>query len=222
MPAASLYLVFGTLQSLPTFLDNSSFEFQLATFIYRLMDNTTVATLCELFIAELAPTYKHIGSMLNALLSYRTLNNVNRNGCVIRSSDPVPFPSQARKDESPDSADRFLKTALNFFRERKYKSCVESCDAGVENAVVATLLQLYPTRLEAPMTIEEQLSKLKSKGVSFRGERIIRLRRLRNNLTVSCREGTLDQAKWATRVLRMTVKTIEDFGKTTSGSLNRK
>nr|MDO8099886.1 hypothetical protein [Candidatus Njordarchaeota archaeon] len=222
MPVASLCLVLGTLQSLLAFQNNAGFAFQLSMFVYRLMDNVTVATICELLIADFIPVYKHVRSRLNALLSCRLLNRVNRNVPLREVSVSNVFPSQVGENESLDSPNRFLKSALNSFREKKYKSCIELCDAAVENMIMATLLQLYPTRLETPMPIEEQLSKLESKGVLIRGKGVTQLRRLRNSLALLCREGTPSQAKWAVRVLRMTMKTIKNFGNTVQGSLDGK
>jgi hypothetical protein len=221
-PVASLYLVLGTLQSLLTFLDDSGFELQLAIFVYKLMDSITVATLVELFVAELAPTYKHIGPRLNAFVNNKLLNSVKRDVHVTGGNNPAPFPSRVKENKSPSSPDGILKTVLIFLREGKYKLCVESCDAGVEKMIVATLLQLYPARLEAPMAIEEQLAKLESKGVPIQVKRIIQLRRLRNSLTASCREATIDQARFAVRVLHMALKTIRNFGITISSSADRK
>jgi len=222
LPIASFCLVLGTLQSLVTFQINAGFEFQLSILVYRLMDNVAVATICELFIADFVPVYKHVTSRLNALLRYRLSNRVNRNVPLREVSLFSVSPSQMGEKESFDSPDRFFKSALNSFREKKYKSCIESCDAGVENMIMATLLQLYPTRLETPMPIGEQLSKLESRGVLIRGKGIKQLRRLRNSLTLPCREGTPSQAKWALRVLRMTMKRIESFGSTIQGSVDGK
>lgn len=210
LPVASLYLVLAALQSLLTFLGNSNSEPQLYTFVYGLTDGVTVATLTELFMAELVPAYGHISSRLTGLIGCKLPGSLSRNTQVTGAIDTLTNPSQMREDKPPDAPSEFLKSALNYLRRGKYKSCIESCDTGVENMIVTTLLRLSPVRFESPMTIDEQVSRLESKEVPIRGKRIIRLRRMRNALTSSCREGTPDQAKWAIRVLRTTMKAMSD------------
>jgi hypothetical protein len=182
-------------------------------FVYRLMDNVTVATLSELFITDLVPVYKHIGFRLNESLGRHLFNMAKRSSSVTAPDDPALFNSRMKESKLHNSLPSPTKTPLSLFRERKYKLCVESCDATIENLIVTTMLQLYPARLESPLTIEEQISRLESKGLSIPGKKIMKLRSLRNGLTAACSEGTSDQARWAIRVMRITIKTIKEFRK---------
>jgi hypothetical protein len=114
--------------------------------------------------------------------------------------------SKETKTAGKDFQDNTLRHCLKLLRKREYESCLECCDMGVERFIESKFLQLYPNGLNAPLTIEEQLSKLSSKGLSLDEESITRLRRLRNNITISSGQATHRQAKWAIHVLRATIK----------------
>jgi hypothetical protein len=216
LPIASVYLVLGTLVSFLVLLTNIDLEFQLNVFVYGLLDNTTVATFCELFMTDLVPVYKHLSFRLNESFGNHAFNMAKRNNSVTAPIDLVPFHPRMKESKLHDPLHSLTKTAFGLLREGKYKMCIESCDTSVGNMIVTTMLQLNPARLEAPLTIEEQISRLESKGVPIPGKMIMKLRSLRNNLTASCSEGTFDQARWAMKVMHMMIKRAKDFRKVMS------
>jgi hypothetical protein len=221
LPLNSLYLLFTTLQSLWTSFD-SGLEFGLALFAYKLGDNITLAAISGLFISVLAPPCRQAGSKLNILINSRRFNSIRRASSFGAINTVNALTSQASDVEHKDQPNYPLKHGLKLLKEGDYRSCVEYCDMETERIIVSRLLELYPFKIDAPMTIEEQLSKLRLKGISVPEGSIIRLRRLRNNLTISSGEVTPDQARRAVNVLRAVARPNSELGNDSPRSTKRK
>lgn len=204
-PLTTVYLFFAALQLILTSL-HGELELGLTFFAYKLSDNISLATVICLFISALATPSKQMGLKLKGLIDLRHLENLRRSSQfrVTNTTDLLPY--QAAKIERNALQNRPFKHCLKLIKKEEYESCVEYCDMKVERIIASRLAQLYPVRLGAPLTIEEQLSKLRSKGVLLHEESIIRLRKLRNTITISSGQATRSQAKWAFKVLRAVAK----------------
>jgi hypothetical protein len=221
LPLTSLYLLFTTLQSLLTSLD-SSLELGLALLGYKLGDNITLGTIIGLFILVVLPPCRQIGSKLNALINSRRFNNARRTTSFRAINTVDTLHSKASDIEHKDQPNRPLKNGLRLLKRGEYRSCVEYCDMETERIIVSRLLELHLFKVDTPMTIEEQLSKLRLKGISVPEGRIIRLRRLRNTLTISSGEATPDQARMAINVLRAIARPNSELENDSSRSTKRK
>jgi hypothetical protein len=200
-PLTTAYLFFTVLLLLLMFL-TGGLEFGLTIFVYQLSDNITLAAVISLFASALASPSKQMSSKLNSLINKRHLQNVRRDFQFSVTNTVDALPSQEAEIGRNVLQNHPLKHCLKLIREKKYESCIECCDMEVERTIASKLSQLYPTKLDAPLTIEEQLSKLRSKGISLQEESIMRLRELRNTITITSGQATYRQAKWALHVLR--------------------
>ncbi len=221
LPLTSLYLLFTTLQSLWTSFD-SGLEFGLALFAYKLGDNITLGAISGLFISVVAPPLRQAGSKLSILINSRRFKSIRRTSGFGAINTVNALTSQASDVEHKDQTNHPLKHGLKLFKEGEYRSCVEYCDMETERIIVSRLLELYPFKMDAPMTIEEQLSKLRLKGISVPEGSIIHLRRLRNTLIISSGEPTPDQARRAIDVLRAVAKLNSELGNDLPNSTKRK
>jgi hypothetical protein len=221
LPLTSLYLLFTTLQSLLTSLD-SGLELGLAVFAYKLGDNITLGAIYGLFILVVLPPCRQAGSKLNALINMRRFNNARRTTNLGAINTVNTLQPQASDIEHKDQPNHPLKNGLELLKRGEYRSCVEYCDMETERIIVSRLLELHPFKMDAPMTIEEQLSKLRLKGISVPEGRIIRLRRLRNTLTISSGEATPDQARMAVDVLRAVARPNSELENGSPRSTKRK
>jgi len=203
-PIATGYLTFAIVLLLPTLLTNG-LEPGLILFGYELGDNITLAAVICFFISAMAPPIKQLRLNLNDL-SLRHAKNTHRN-FTSRATNTTDF-TTTRANESRENAppSHPLKHSRELLKAEDYESCVEFCDMEIERFIMSKLLQFYPSKLNKPLTIEEQLSMLTSKGVSLDEKNITRLRRLRNTITISSGHATYRKAKWAMHVLRSTMK----------------
>jgi hypothetical protein len=201
---------------------DSGLELGLALFAYKLGDNITLGAISGLFIAVVVPPCRQAGSKLNTLINLRRFNNIRRASSFGAINTVNTLPSQASDVEHKDQQYHPLKHGLKLLKEGEYRSCVEYCDMETERIIVSRLLELYPMKMDAPMTIEEQLSKLRLKGISVPEGSIMRLRRLRNALTISSGEATPDQARKALKVLRVVARPNSELGNDSPSSTKRK
>lgn len=206
IPATSLCLVLATLQYFLASIYIANPELGYALFAYLLMDDLSAATYFGLLIVTLVAFHKHLRPRLQNLFDSRHLSNIY--GCAdpAKNADPDNASSQETKILSSNSRKRPLKKAVKLLREGRYRSCVESCDGGIQQIIVSKLLKSHPDALDDPMTLEEQLANLESDGMCVRGSDIIRLRRLRNKFARNSEDATPDEAEWALKVLRTTIK----------------
>ncbi len=204
-PFTVAYLVFAVVLLLPAF-SAGSLELGLVLFGYQLSDNITLAAVIFLSMSALASPFKQVALKMYDLVDLRHFENMRRDigFKVTNSIDTRPPRINETGGNTPFSHP--LKRALKLLKEREYESCLELCDMEVERFIASKLLRLSPTKLDAPLTIEEQLSSLSSKGILLDEESITHLRRLRNNIAVSSGRATRRQAKWAVQVLRSTLK----------------
>jgi hypothetical protein len=202
-PISTVYLFFVVLL-LSTSLE-SGLQLGLAIFAYDLSDNITIAAVVCLFISAITLPSNDMRTRLNDLVDLRRLEHARTSSRFGVTHVPEVPKSQETQSAGNVLQESTLSHCLKLLRKEEYESCVECCDMGVERFIESRFLLLYPNGLGAPLTIEEQLSKLSSKGLSLDEESITRLRRLRNTITISSRQATYRQAKWAVHVLRATV-----------------
>jgi hypothetical protein len=210
-PIATSYLVFAIVLLLPTLLTNG-LESGLVLFGYELSDNITLAAVVCFFIAAMAPPYKQLRFKLKNL-SLRHAENAHRN-LILSATNTFDLPT-TRAPESGENAlpSHPLKYCRKLIKEEDYESCVEFCDMEIERFIISKLLQFYPSEVNEPLTIGQQLSMLSSKGISLDEKSITHLRRLRNTIAISSGHATYRKAKWAVHVLRSTMKPRTGLGK---------
>lgn len=212
-PVASSYLVFAIVLMLPTLFTNS-LEPGLVLFGYELSDNITLAGMIFFLTSALASPFKQLRLKLKDL-SLRHAKNVQRN-LTLSATNTFDVPT-TRALESEENAlpSHPLRRCRELIKEQDYESCVELCDMEIERFMISKLLQFYPSKLNEPLTIEEQLSMLRSKGISLDEKSITRLRKLRNTIIITSGHTTYPKAKWAVHVLRSTLKPRTGLGKST-------
>lgn len=204
-PITTVYLFFVVVLLLSTSLDGG-LELGLVIFAYKLSDNITLAAVICLFVSAIAPPSKKVSLKLNDLVNLRRLENIRR-GFSFSVTKTTDIPTSQAAETTGNALQKHpLRHCLKLLKEGEYESCVECCDMEVERFIASKLFQHYPAKLNAPLTLEEQLSKLSSKGISLDEESIKRLRGLRNTTTISSGQVTYHQAKWAIHVLRAIVK----------------
>jgi hypothetical protein len=183
-----------------------SIELGSVIFAYKLGDNITLAAVVYLFISAIVLPSKQVSIKVNDLVNLRHLENARTEfrSSIAHKQDTPEY--KEAKTVRHDSQDNTLGHCLKLLRRSEYESCLECCDMGIERFIESKFLLFCPNGLSTPLTIEEQLSKLSSKGLSLDEESIIRLRRLRNTITISSGQATYHQAKWAIHVLRATIK----------------
>jgi hypothetical protein len=207
IPFTSLYLLFAVLH-LFVRLYFDGYGFGLVLFVYCLVDEITLTTFSALFLAVLIPLCRQLGSKIGILLDSRHLASITS---VIQTKlGSSEYSASNKNQEAPSrvSLNSPLRNAVKLFREGRYRQCIESCDTEVERVILSKLVELYSDKIDLPMSLQNQISKLMSKGVSAPGEDILRLRELRNSLTMSYGEVKAHQVKWAIMVVRRTERAL--------------
>jgi hypothetical protein len=207
IPFTSLYLLFSVLL-LFVRLYFDDYRFGLVLFEYCLVDEITLMTFSALFLAILIPLCRQLGSKMEILLDSRHLTSIT--SAIQTKFGSSDYSTSNKNQETPSrvSSDSPLRNALKLFREGRYRQCIESCDTEVERMVLSKLAELYSAKIDLPMSLQNQISKLMSKGASAPGEDILQLRELRNSLTMSYGEVKAHQAKWAILVVRRTERAL--------------
>ena len=181
----------------------------LVLFAYYLLDEITLSTFTVSFLAALLTLFRRISFKIERSLDSRHPENLyGKNETGQRSSRlSITNGNQEVTPIFPTTSS--LRKAVRLFRSKEYRQCIEFCDTELERTILSKLIELFSTKIDLPMSLRDQVSKLMSKEASLPGQEILQLRKLRNSLTMSSEQVTPRQAKWSIRLMRRAKKVLE-------------
>jgi hypothetical protein len=181
----------------------------LVLFAYYFLDEITLSTFIVSSLAALLPLIRQIGFRIGTVLDSRHLENTASENETKRGSSSKSISNGNQEITSIQPTTSTLRKAVRLFRSKEYRQCIEFCDAEIERIILSKLVGPFSAKIDLPMSLRAQISKLMSNGVSLPGQDILQLRQLRNSLTMSSQEVSAHKAKWAIRLMRRAKRTLE-------------